>query len=54
MIELIKNAYVNTYGLEKWESLTPDEKRNAVMFVAKNMCDFLGYDEIGSQIEVTI
>lgn len=49
--EMIKNAYIATYGFEKWNGLTAEEKRNAVMLVAKDMCINLGYNEIASQIE---
>ena len=49
--EMIKNAYIATYGFEKWNGLTADEKRNAIMFVAKDMCINLGYEDIACQID---
>lgn len=36
-INLIKRAYINTYGEEKWISLTDDEKHDAVMILARNL-----------------
>ena len=37
MVEMIKNAYIEVYGIEKWESLNNQEKHDAVMFIAKDL-----------------
>lgn len=36
MIEMIKNAYITVYGIEKWNSLSDSEKHDAVMIIAKD------------------
>lgn len=37
MIEMIKNAYILTMGIEKWNSLTDKEKHDAVMILVNDM-----------------
>jgi hypothetical protein len=37
MVNMIKGAYIEVYGVEKWESLTNQEKRDAIMFIAKDL-----------------
>ncbi len=34
MIDLIKEAYVNVMGIEKWNSLTDEQKHDAIMTIA--------------------
>ena len=36
-IESAKNAYIKIMGKEKWNSLTNEEKHDAVMMLAKGM-----------------
>lgn len=36
MIDMIIEAYVSVYGVEKWNSLTDDEKCEVVMTIAKD------------------
>ena len=36
MIEMIKAAYIKVYGVEKWYSMTDQEKHDAIMFIAKD------------------
>ena len=36
-IETAKNAYIGIMGEEKWNSLTNEEKHDAVMMLAKGM-----------------
>ena len=36
-IETAKNAYIEIMGKEKWNSLTNEEKHDAVMMLAKGM-----------------
>lgn len=51
IVEMIKGAYIVTYGIENWNGLTADEKRDVVMTVAKDMCINLGYEDIACRIE---
>ena len=37
MVNMIKNVYIEVYGVEKWESLTNQEKHDAVMFIANDL-----------------
>lgn len=37
MVEMIKSAYIEVYGIEKWESLNNQEKHDAIMFIAKDL-----------------
>ena len=37
MIGMIAEAYIRVYGLEKWESLTDEQKHDVVMTVAKDL-----------------
>lgn len=37
MVEMIKNAYIEVYGVEKWESLNNQEKHDAIMFIAQDL-----------------
>lgn len=41
-IEIAKNAYIEIMGKEKWDSLTKQEKHDAVMFMAKDMAKAMG------------
>lgn len=36
MIDMIAEAYIKVMGVEKWNSLTDDQKRDAVMIIAKD------------------
>lgn len=36
MIEMIKEAYIQTMGFEKWNSLTNEEKHDVIMIIAKD------------------
>ncbi|MEE1049761.1 MAG: hypothetical protein U0M60_20365 [Clostridia bacterium] len=51
MVEMIKNAYIGVMGEEKWVNLNGQEKRDAIMMLAKGMCINLGYDDLAAQIE---
>ena len=37
MVNMIKCAYIEVYGVKKWESLTNQEKHDAIMFIAKDL-----------------
>ena len=37
VIEMIKTAYIKVMGEAKWESLTPEEKHDVIMQLAKDM-----------------
>lgn len=37
MVDWIKEAYINVYGVEKWNSLTGTQKHDAVMFIVKDL-----------------
>lgn len=41
-IESAKKAYIEVMGEEKWNSLTKQEKHDAVMFMAKDMAKAMG------------
>ena len=36
IIEACKTAYIETMGAEKWESLTDEQKHDAVMLMVKD------------------
>ena len=36
IIEACKTAYIKIMGVEKWESLTDEQKHDAVMIMAKD------------------
>ena len=36
IIEACKTAYINTMGVEKWESLTDEQKHDVIMIMAKD------------------
>lgn len=36
MLNMIIEAYVQVYGIEKWDSLTAEQQHNAVMIIAKD------------------
>ena len=37
MINMIANAYIKVYGIEKWNSLSDKEKHDVVMFIANDL-----------------
>lgn len=37
MIEMIKTAYVEVMGIEKWNSLTDNQKHDVIMTIVKDM-----------------
>lgn len=37
MINMITEAYIKVMGADKWNSLTDDEKHDAVMIIAKDL-----------------
>ena len=41
-IKKASEVYIAEYGLEKWESLTTEEKHDAVMFMAKGLYEMMG------------
>lgn len=41
-IESARKAYIEVMGEEKWNSLTKQEKHDAVMFMAKDMAKAMG------------
>ena len=41
-IESARNAYIDVMGEEKWNSLTEQEKHDAVMFMAKDITNAMG------------
>ena len=36
VIDMIIRAYVEVYGIEKWNSLTDEQKHDAIMIIAKD------------------
>lgn len=36
IIEMIKEAYITVYGEAKWESLTDEQKHDAIMAIARD------------------
>lgn len=42
MVNMIKTAYIEVMGEEKWISLTAKEKHDAIMFIAKDMEQAIG------------
>ena len=37
MVDIIVKAYVEVYGIEKWNSLTEDQQHDAIMFIARDI-----------------
>jgi len=37
MVDIIVKAYVEVYGIEKWNSLTADQQHDAIMFIARDI-----------------
>lgn len=37
MIDMIKDSYIATYGKAKWDSLTDQQKHDAIMLIAKDL-----------------
>ena len=37
MIDMITEAYIEVMGVEKWNSLTDDEKHDVVMIITKDL-----------------
>ena len=37
MINMITEAYIKVMGVDKWNSLTDDEKHDVVMIIAKDL-----------------
>ena len=37
VVTMLSNAYISVYGIEKWNSLTAQEKHDAVMFIATDL-----------------
>lgn len=42
MIETIKKAYISVMGIEKWNSLTDQEKHDAIMIITRDALKALG------------
>lgn len=42
MVDIAKEAYIKVMGAEKWNSLTDQEKHDAVMFIWKDFGKALG------------
>lgn len=36
MVEVIREAYIRVMGVDKWESLTDEQKHDAIMIIAKD------------------
>ena len=41
IIEMIKEAYINVLGVEKWNGLTDKEKHDVIMTIAKDFNELL-------------
>lgn len=37
MVDMIKDAYIKVMGVEKWNSLTDEQKHDAVMIITKGL-----------------
>ena len=37
MVEMIKKAYIEVMGIEKWDSLSDDEKHDVIMIICKDL-----------------
>ena len=37
MVGMIQQAYIEVYGIEKWISLTDQQKHDAVMIIVRDM-----------------
>ena len=37
MVDMIASAYISTMGIDKWNSLTDEQKHDAVMIIAKDL-----------------
>ena len=42
MINMIAAAYIEVYGIEKWNSMTDKQKHDAVMIIAKDALNRIG------------
>ena len=42
MVEMIQNAYISVYGIQKWNSLTASEKHDAIMIITANALKMMG------------
>lgn len=45
IVDAIINAYIETYGKEKWNSLTSEEQHDVIMILAKDMLRSLNNDK---------
>ena len=41
VVKAIITAYINVYGVEKWNSLTDDQKHDVIMTIAKDVANRL-------------
>ena len=37
LIDTFAEAYITVYGIEKWNSLTDQQKHDAIMFIARDL-----------------
>lgn len=37
MVDMAKEAYIQVYGMEKWDSLTNKQKHDVLMFIANDL-----------------
>ena len=37
MVGMIVEAYIEVYGIEKWNGLTADQQHDAIMFIARDI-----------------
>ena len=42
MVEMIQNAYISVYGIQKWNSLTASEKHDAIMIITADALKMMG------------
>lgn len=41
MIEMVAESYITVYGKEKWQTLSDQEKHDAIMFIVKDLINRL-------------
>ena len=42
IVRIIRMAYIETYGIEKWNSLTDTEKHDAIMIIVADTLKMMG------------
>lgn len=45
IIMMVREAYINTYGAEKWNALTDEEKHDVTMILVKDMLKAMESEE---------